>query len=182
MWVKKQQLEPDMEQWIASKLEKEYTKAANFHTAYLNYTQYIKQNTRLDESQSEIKIARRNINNFGWADDTTLTAESEEELRASWGWNRVEEKISLNIQNTKVMGSSPITSWQTEGENLEAVTDFLFFVSKITADNDCSHEIKRWLLLERKAMTNLDSILKSRDSNFQKVCIVKAMFFPSNHL
>ena len=92
------------------------------------------------------------------------------------------EKISLNIQNTKVMGSSPITSWQIEGENLEAVTDFLFFVSKITADNDCSHEIKRWLLLERKAMTNLDSILKSRDINFEKVCIVKAIFFPSNHV
>ena len=117
-------------------------------------------------NQAGIKIVRRNINNFKYADDTTLMAESEEELKSLL--MKVKEKsekvgLKLNIQKTKIMASGPITSWQIDGETMETVTEFIFLGSKITADGDCSHEIKRHLLLGRKAMTNLDSILKSRD-------------------
>ena len=119
-------------------------------------------NVRLDEAQAEIMIARRNINNLRYTDDTTLMAESEEELKSLLMKVKEEnEKAGLkhNIQNTKIMASGPITWWQIDGETVEAVTDFIFLGSKITADGDCSHEIKRHLLLGRKDMTNLDSIL-----------------------
>ena len=123
-------------------------------------------NARLDEAQAEIKITGRNTNNLRYADDTTLMAESEEELKSFLMKLKEESEkvgLKLNIQKTNVMVSGPISSWQIDGEAMETVTDFSFLGSKITADGDCSHEIKRRLLLGRKAMTNLDSILKSRD-------------------
>ena len=123
-------------------------------------------NTGLEEAQAGIKIARRNINNLRYADDTTLMGESEEELKSLLMKVKEESEkacLKLNIQKTMIMTSSPITSWQIDGETMETVTDFLFLGSKITADGDYSHEIKRCLLLGRKVMTNLDSILKSRD-------------------
>ena len=139
------------------------------------------QNARLDESQAGIKIARRNINNLRYADDTTLMVENEEELKSPLMKMKEEsEKVSLkvNIQNTKIMASGPITSWQIDGETMETVTDFIFLDTKITADGDFSHEIKRCFLLGRKAMTILNSILKSRDITLPtKVCLVKAMVF-----
>ena len=133
-------------------------------------------NAGLNEAQVGIKIARRNIN-LRYADDTTLTAESEEFLKVKDESRKV--GLKLNIQKTKIMASSPITSWQIDGETMETVTDFIFWGSKITADVDCSHEIKRCLLLGRKAMTNLDSILKSRGITLPtQVPLVRAMFFP----
>ena len=139
-------------------------------------------NTGLEETRAGIKIARRNINNLRYADDTTLMAESEEELKSLLKKVKVEsEKVGLkcNIQNTKIMVSGPITSWETDGETMETVSDFIFLGSKITSDGDFRHEIKRRLLLWRKVMTNLDSILKSRDITLPtKVCLVKAMVFP----
>ena len=140
------------------------------------------QNARLDEAQAGIKIARRNINNLRYADDTTLMAETEEELKSLLMKVKEESEkvgLKLNIQKTKIMASGPITSRQIVGETMETATDFIFLGSKITADFDCSHEIKRYLLLGRKAMTNLDSILKSRDITLPtKVDLVKAMAFP----
>ena len=134
------------------------------------------QNPRLDEAQAGIKIAGININNLRYADDTTLMAESEELKRLLMQVWSEKVELKLNIQKTKIMASGPITSWQIDGET---VTDFIFGGSKITADGDYSHEIKRCLLLGRKAMTNLDSILKSRDITLAtKVCVVKAMVFP----
>jgi hypothetical protein len=139
-------------------------------------------NAGLEEAQVGIKIARRNINNFRYADDTTLTAESEEELKSLL--MKVKEEsgkvgLKLNIQKTKIMASGPITSWEIDGETVETVSDFILGGSKITADGECSHEIKRRLLLGRKVMTNLDSILKSRDITLPtKVRLVKAMVFP----
>ena len=137
-------------------------------------------NARLDEAQAGIKIAGRNINNLRNADDTTLMAESEEELKSLL--MKVKSKrvgLKLNIQKTKIMASSPITSWQIDGETIEMVRDLILLGSKITAESDCSHEIKRHLLLGRKAMTNLDSILKSRYITLlTKVHLVKAMVFP----
>ena len=139
-------------------------------------------NVGLDEAQAGIKIARRNINNLRYADDTTLMAESEELLKSLLMKVKEEsEKIGLklNIQKTKIMASGPITSWQIDRETMEIVTDIIFLGSKISADGDCSHEIKRHLLLRRKGMTNLDSILKSRDITLPtKVCLVKATVFP----
>ena len=139
-------------------------------------------NAGLEEAQAGIKFARRNINNLRHADDTTLMAESKEELKSLLMKAKEEsEKVSLklNIQKTKIMASGPITSWQIDGETVEIVTDFIFLVSKNTADGDCSHEIKRCLLFARKVMTNLDSILKSRDITLPtKVHLVKAMGFP----
>ena len=123
-------------------------------------------NAELDESEGGIKIARRNTNNLKYADDTTLVAEREEELKSLFMKVKVESEkvgLKLNIQKTKIMASSTITSWQIDMETMEAVTDFIFLGFKITADGDCNHEIKRRLLLGRKVMTNLDSILKSRD-------------------
>ena len=139
-------------------------------------------NTGLDEAQAGIKTARRNTNNLRYADNTTLMAESEEELKSLLV--KVKEQsekvgLKLNIQKTKIMASGPITSWQIDGEIMETVADFIFWGSKITADGDCSQEIKRRLLLGRKVMTNLDSILKSRDITLPtKVYLVKAMVFP----
>ena len=141
-------------------------------------------NTGLEETKAGIKIAGRNINNLRYADDTTLMAESEEELKSLL--MKVKEKsenfgLKLNIQKTKIMASGPITSWQTDGQTVETVSDFIFLGSKITSDGDCSHEIKRRLLLGRKVMTNLDSIFKSRDIDITlstKVRLVKAMVFP----
>ena len=139
-------------------------------------------NAGLEEAQAGIKIAGRNINNFRYADDTTLMAESEEELKSLLVKVKEEsDKVGLkpSIQKTKIMASGPITSWEIDGETVETVADFIFGGSKITADGDCSHEIKRHLLLGRKAMTNLDSILKSRDITLPaKVHLVKAMVFP----
>ena len=139
-------------------------------------------NARLHEAQAGIKIAGRNTNNLRYADDTTLTTESEEELkRLLMSVKDESEKAGLkvNIQKTKIMASSPITWWQIEGGKVEVVADFIFLGSKITADGDCSHEIKRHCLLGRKAMTNLVSLLKSRDITLlTKVHIVKAMVFP----
>ena len=137
-------------------------------------------NTGLEEAQAGIKIARRNINNLRYADDTTLMAENEEELK-SLLMKEESEKIGLklNIQKTKIMASGSITSWQIDRETVETVADFIFGGSKITADGNCSHEIKRCLLLGRKVMTNLNSILKSRDITLStKVRLVKAMVFP----
>ena len=139
-------------------------------------------NAGLEEAKAGIKITRKNINNLIYADETTLMAESEEELKSLLMKVKVEtEKVGLklNIQKTKIMAYGPITSWEIHEETVEMVTDFIFLGSKITADGDCSHEIKRRLLLGRKTMTNLDSILKSRDITLAaKVRLVKAMVFP----
>ena len=141
----------------------------------------IMQNSRLDEAQARIKIAGRNISNFSYADDTTLTAESEELKSLMMKVKEESEKVGLklNIEKTKIKAPGPITSWQIDGETMETVTDFIFLGSKITADGDCSHEIKICLIPGRKAMTNLDSILKSRDITLPtKVHLVKAMVSP----
>ena len=139
-------------------------------------------NAGLEEAQAGVKIARRNINNLRYADDTTLMAESEQELKSFLMKVKEDSEkvdLKLNIQKTNIMASVPMTSWQIGGETVETVADFIFGGSKITADGDCSHEIKRLLLLGRKVMTNLDSILKSRDITLPtKVCLVKAMVFP----
>ena len=139
-------------------------------------------NAGLDEAQAGIKIARRNINNLRYADDTTLMAESEEELKSLFMKVKEESEkvgLELNIHKTKIMASGTITSWQIDGETMETVTDFIFWGSKITADDDCSHEIKRCLLLGRKTVTNIDSILKSGDITLPtKLHLVKAMIFP----
>ena len=146
------------------------------------YAEYIKRNAGLDEAQTRIKIAGRNINNLRHADDTTLMAESNEEPKSLLIKVKEESEkvgLKLNVQKTKIMASGPITSWQIDGERVETVTDFIFLVSKITADGECSHEIKRHLLRGRKVMTNLDSILKSRDITLPtKVHLVKALVFP----
>ena len=145
------------------------------------YAEYIIRNVGLDEAQAGIKVARRNSSNLRYADDTTLMAESEELKSLLMKVREESEKVGLklNIQKTKIMASGPITSWQIDGEAMETVTDFIFRGSKITADGDCSHEIKRRLLLGRKVMTNLDSILKSRDITLPtKVRLVKALVFP----
>ena len=147
-----------------------------------SYAEYIMRNARLDESQAGIKTARRNINNLRYADDTTLMTESEEELKSLLMKVKEESEkasLKLNIHKMKIMAYSPITSWQIDGETMKTVTGFIFLGSKITADGDCSHEIKRRLFLGRKVMTNLDSILKSRDITLPtKVLLVKAMVFP----
>ena len=139
-------------------------------------------NTGLEEAQAGIKIAGRNINNLSYADDTTLMAESEEELKNLLMKVKEESEkvgLKLNIQKMKMMASGPSSRWQVDGETVETVRDFIFLSSKISADGDCSHEIKSLLLLGRKAMTNLDGILKSRDITLPtKVCIVKTMVFP----
>ena len=139
-------------------------------------------NTGLDETQAGIKIAGTNINNLRYADDTTLMAESEEELKSLLMKVKEESEkvgLKLNIQKMKIMASGPITSWEIDVETVETVSDFISWGSKITADGDSSHEIKRRLLLGRKVMTNLDSIFKSRDITLPtKVCLVKAMVFP----
>ena len=181
MQVRKQQLELDMEQQTGSKSGKVYIKAVYCHPAYLTSMQ-IMRNTGLEEAQAGIKIARRNINNLRYADDTTLMAESEEELNSLLMKVKEDSEkvgLKLNIQKTKITASGPITSWEIDGETVETVSDFILGGSKITADGDCSHEVKRRLLLGRKVMTNLNSIFKSRDITLPtKVCLVKAMVFP----
>ena len=146
------------------------------------YAGYIMRNTGLEEAQTGIKIARTNIDNLRYADDTTLMAESEEELKSLLMKVKEEsEKVGLKliIQEMKIMASGPITSWQIDGESVQTVADFIFLGSKIPADGDCSHEIKRRLLLGKEVMTNLDSILRSRDITLPtKVRLVKAMVFP----
>ena len=139
-------------------------------------------NAGLEETQAGIKIAGRNINNLRYADDTTLMAQSEEELKSLLMKVKEESEkvgLKLNIQKTKIMASGPFTSWEIDGETVETVSDFTFLGSKITAEGDCSHEIKRHFLLGRKGMTNLDNVFKSRDSTLMtKVHLVKAMVFP----
>ena len=139
-------------------------------------------NAGLEETQAGIKIAERNIKNLRYADDTTLMAESEEELKSLLMKVREESEkvgLKLNIQKMKIMASGPITSWEIDGKTVETVSDFIFLGSRITADGDCSHEIKRRLLIGRKVMTNLDRVFKSRDITLPtKVCLVKAMVFP----
>ena len=139
-------------------------------------------NAGLEEAQAGIKFARRNIKNLSYADDTTLMAEIEEEPKSLLMKVKEDSEkvgLKLNTQKTKTIASSPITSWQVDGETMEIVTDFIFLGSKITVDGDCSHEVKRCLHLGRKAMTNLDSVLKSRDITLPtKFCLVKAMVFP----
>ena len=146
------------------------------------YAVYIMRNAGLDETQAGIKTARRNINNLKYTGDTTLMAESEDELKSLLMKVKEESEkagLKLNIQKTKIMASSPITFWQIDGETMETVRDFFFLGSRITADGDCSHEIKRCLLLGRKSMTNLESILKSRNTTLPtELCLVKAMIFP----
>ena len=150
------------------------------------YAEYIMRNAELDEAQAGIKIAGRNINNLRYADDTTLMAESEKELKSLLMKAKEESEkagLKLSIQNTKIMTSGPITSWKIYGETMETVTDFIILGSKITADGECNHEIKRHLLLGRKAMTKIDSILKSRDIILPtKVCVVRAIVFSSSHV
>ena len=144
------------------------------------YTEYIMRNGGLEEAQAGIKIVGRNINNLRYADDTTLMAESEEELKSLLMKVKEESEkagLKVNIQKTKIMASGPITSWQIDGKRVETVTDFILGGSKITADGDCSHKIKRHLLLGRKAMTNLDSLLKSRDITLTTKFQSKLWFF-----
>ena len=171
MQVKKQQLELDKKRWTDSKLGKEYVKA-----------EYIMRNIGLDEAQTGIKIAGRVINNLRYADDSILMEESKEELKSLLMKVREESEkagLKINIQKTKLMASGHITSWQIDEETVETVTDFTFLGSRITADGHCRHEIKRRFLLGSKTMTNLDSILKSRDITLPTmVCLVKAMVFP----
>ena len=183
MHVKGQQLELDMEQQTRSKLGKECVKAVYCHPAYLTYMQCTSgEMLGWMKPKMKSRLPGENISNLKYADDTTLKAESEEELKSLL--MKVKEEsdkagLKLNIQNTKIMVPGPITSWQIDGETMETVTDFILGVSKITADGDCSHEIKRCLLLGRKVMTKLDSILKSRDNTLStKVHLVKAMVFP----
>ena len=159
-----------------------YIKAIYCHPAYLTYIEYIMWNAGLDEAHGGIKIAQRSINNPRYADNTTHMAESKEELKSVLIKVKEESEkagLKLNIQKTKIMASGSITSWQITRETMETVTDFIFLGFKVTADGDCNHEIKRCLLLGRKAMTNLDSILKSRDITLlTKVHLVKAIVFP----
>ena len=183
MQIKKQQLEPDMEQWTGLKLGKEYNKAVYWSPCWFNlYVEYIMWNVGLDGSQAGIKIAGRNINNLRCADDITLLAESEEELKSFL--MRVKEEtekagLKFNIQKKKIVVFGPITSWQIYGKKVETVTDFIFLGSKITVDSNYSYEIKRRLLLGRKTMTNLDSVVRSRDITLPtKVRLVKAVVFP----
>ena len=149
------------------------------------HAEYLMRNARLDETQAGNKIAGRSINNLRYADDTTLMAESEEELKSLLMKVKEESEkvdLKLNIRKTKIMASGPITSWQIDGETMETVTDFIFLDSKIPADGDCSHEIKRHLLFGRKAMTNLDSILKSRHYFVNKGLSNQGYGFSSSHV
>ena len=162
MQVRKQQLKLDMEQQTGSKLGKEYIKAVYCHPAYLTYMQHTSWETLGWKKHKLESIAGRNINNLRYAGDTTLMAESEEELTSLLMKVKEESEnvgLKLNIQKTKIMASGPTTSWEIDGETVGTVSDFIFLCSKITADSDCSHEIKRCLLLGRKVMTNLDSVL-----------------------
>ena len=165
MQVRKQQLELDMEKKDCFQIRKGVHQGCILPACLFNfYAEYIMRNSRLEEAQAEIKIAGRNINSLRYADDTTLMAESEEELKSLLMKVKQESEkvgLKLSVQKMKIMASSPITSWEIDGETVETVLDFIFLGSKLTADDDYSHEIKRRLLLGRKVMTNLDSIFKA---------------------
>ena len=180
MQVKKQQLELGMGTMDWFQIGKGVCQGCILSPClFIFYSEYIKQSVRLDEAQDGIKIARRNINNLRYADDTILMAETEEELRSLLMKVKEESEkagLKLKIQKTKIMASGPIISWQMDGNTVETMTDFVFLGFKITADAICSHEIKRHLFLGRKAMTNLDSMLKSRDITLlTKIYLVKTM-------
>ena len=183
MQVRKQQLELDMDQQPLFQIGKGVHQGCILSPCLFNlHAEYIMRNTGLEETQAGIKIVGRNINNLRYADDTTLMAESEKELKSLLMKVKEESEkvgLKLNIQKTMIMVSGPITSRQIDGETVETVTDFILGGSKVTADGEFSHEVKRHLLLGRKVKTNLDSILKSRDITLpMKVCLVKAMVFP----
>ena len=187
MQVKEQQLELDMEQQTGSKLGKEYIKAGYCHFAYLTYLQ----STSFKmfgwmKHKLESRLLREISTTLRYADDTTLRAKSEKELKSLLMKVKQESEkadLKLNIQKTDIMASGPINSWQIDEETMETVRDFIFLGSKITADGDCNHDIKRHLLPGRKAMTNLNSILKSRDVTLlTKIRLVKAMVFPVRHV
>ena len=191
MQVRKQQLELDIEQQSGTtdlfQIGKGVHQGCILSPCLFNlYAEYIMRNAGLEEAQAGIKIARRNINNLTYADDTTLMAESEEELKSLLRKvNEESEKVGLklNIQKMKIIASGPITSWPADGETMKTVRNFILGGSKITSDDDCSHEIKRHLLLGRKAMTNPDSILKSKDITLlTKVHLVKATVFPGSYI
>ena len=184
MHNKKQQLEVDMKQWTGSKWGKEYVKAVYCHPAYLTYAEYTMQNARVDESLAGIKIAGRNINNFRYADDTTLMAESKEEQSLLMKVKEENEKagLKLNIQKPKVMASSPITSWQIEGETMQTVTDFIFLGSKITADTDCSHEIKMLAPWKKSCDKPRQHIKKQRCYFADKSPYSQSYGFSSSHV
>ena len=177
MQIKKQQLELDMEQQTGSKLGKEYVWCILSPFFFNLYAEYIMRNARLDEAQAGIKIAGRNINNLRYANNTTLMAEREDNLKSLLMKMKEESEkagLKLNIQKIKIMASGSITWWQIDGETIETVRGFIYLGSKITADSDCSHEIKRLLLLGRKAVANLDCILESRHITLPtKVLIVQ---------
>ena len=182
MQVKKQQLEPDMKQETGYKIWKGVHQGCILSPCLFNlYAEYIMRNAGLDEAQAGIKIAGRNINNLRYADDTSFMAKSEEELKNLLMKVKEESEkagLKLNIKKTKIIAYDPISSWQIDGETMETVRNFILLSSTITADSDCSHEIKRCLLLEREVVTNLDSVLKSRDTTLPtKVGLIKAMFF-----
>ena len=184
--VKKQQLKLDMEEWDWFQIGKGVHQGCILSPCLFNlYAEYIMRNAGLDEAQAGIKIAGRNINNFRYTDDTTLMAESKELKSLLMKVKEESEKVGLklNVKKTKIMAFGPITSWQIDRETVETVADFIFGGSKITADGDCSLEIKRHLLLGRKVMTDLDSILKSRDITLPtNVHLVKAIIFSSSHV
>ena len=185
MQVRKQQLELDLEQQTGSQLGRNMSRFMLSPCLFNFYAEYIMRNAGLEETQAGIKVAGRNSNNLRYADDTNLMAESEEELMSLLMKVKEESEkagLKLNIQKTKIMASGPITSWEIDGETMERVADFIFLGPKITADGDCSHEIKRRLLLGRKVMANLDSILKSRHYFVNKGPSSQGYGFSSGHV
>ena len=185
MEIRKQQIELDWNNRLVPNQKRSMSRLYIVTCLFNLYAEYIMRNAGLDEAQTGIKISRRNINNLRYADYITLMAESKEELKNLLRKVKEESKkvgLELNIQKTKIMASGPIISWQIDGETMETVTDFIFLGSKITADGDCSHEIKRHLLLERKVMTNPDNILKQRHYFTNKGLSSQSYDFSSSHV